>query len=275
MDYNWLFNVVLASRCQTLVEFELLICNIPLLASVKQLPICSLSLIITAHLVKSIIGILLPDLRHFNSSIIPHWGLMTLEGRWAPAGGRDRPPRTAGWSSSSSAASYRLVWYCTVWCGLPHGVVWWCAHCRTLGSRFRCLCRINIPTDLSLLPMLSIHISCQISTNFCLHSHSSCFCFQRQMDMIANHRDGGTDGHSIRTCTTWTDWLLCDFLKQTLKVLLSAVDFPLRYFWAPPPNSFVPWENLSPRTLLLFVQSSHLCICVWQVCAIMSTPPPS
>ena len=40
--------------------------------------------------------------------------------------------------------------------------------------------------------------------------------------------------------------------------MLSAVGFPLRYFWAPPPNTFVPWENLSPRTLLLFVQSPQL-----------------
>ena len=121
---------------------------------------------------------------------------MTLVGRWAPAGGRDRPPRTACWSSS--AAWYRPVWYNVVWsgiiwsgvvwCGLPHGVVWWCAHWRTLGSRFRCLCRINIPTDLALLlPMLFIDISCQISTHLCLHWHSSRFWFQRQMHISANH----------------------------------------------------------------------------------------
>ena len=41
--------------------------------------------IITA--VWSIIGILLPDLRDFNSWIIPQRGLMTLVGRWLSAGG--------------------------------------------------------------------------------------------------------------------------------------------------------------------------------------------
>ena len=41
--------------------------------------------IITA--VWSIIGILLPDLRDFNSWIIPQRGLMTLVGRWLAAGG--------------------------------------------------------------------------------------------------------------------------------------------------------------------------------------------
>ena len=109
--------------------------------------------------VGSIIGILLPDLRHFNSSVIPHWGLMTLAGRWLAAGGRDRPPRTACCWSSWSPASYPVVYFGMVW----YGVVWYCvvqdgvhsAHCRTLGSRFRCLCRINIPTD---VPANALHL---------------------------------------------------------------------------------------------------------------------
>ena len=161
MDYNWLFNVVVASRCQTLVEFELLICNIPLKASVKHLPICSLNLIITAHLVKSIIGILLPDLRHFNSSIIPHWGLMMLVGRWEPAGGRDRPPRTACWSSCSSAASYRPVLYAVVCHMVWYGGVHIAAHWAPGSAAF-----VALTYPLMSPPVLSIYISCPIFHSF-------------------------------------------------------------------------------------------------------------
>ena len=139
--------------------------------------------------VGSIFGILLPDLRHFNSSVIPHWGLMTLAGRWLAAGGRDRPPRTACCWSSWSPASYAVVCFGMVLNGMVcYGMVWYgmvctvhiAAHWAPGSAAF-----VALTYPLMSLPMLSIYISCPVSTNLCLHLHSiTCFCFPWQMQTI-------------------------------------------------------------------------------------------
>ena len=159
-----------------------------------------------------------------------------------------------------------------------------------MSSWFRCLCRINILCSSSVYNStsrsLSVCISRLISTNSCLHLNSTIW----KADAAPDSKT--TQGVVVfwptsklaivffvliffqafaAKCSSWTDWLVCDFLKQTLAVALKVFAFccqvPTEIFLAPskyfcPLGGFVSsWSfplalflNHTLRTSPLFVQ---------------------
>ena len=150
---------------------------------------------------------------------------------------------------------------------------------RAFCSRFRCLCHINIPTDtaLHLHLLYNFYKFVSVSPLFLYSTCSTCSIADVYWKRHIGARDPNLKQQMVQKWTSRTDWLLCGILKQTVVDLKVFAFFsPLRYF---PPNTFDPWENLSPWTFLLFVESAQvylwlagLCYNVHPAPFIMSTP---
>ena len=155
-----------------------------------------------------------------------------------------------------------------------------------MSSWFRCLCRINLLCSPSVYNStsrsLSVCISRLSSTNSCLHLNSTIWKADAAPGsgcLLANCLQQLAIVFFLliyfqafaAKCSSWTDWLVCDFLKQTLAVALKVFAFccqvPTEIFLAPskyfcPLGGFVSsWSfplalflNHTLRTSLLFVQ---------------------